>query len=168
MVELIIIILGITADQLSKAWISSNLYGQSVEIIEGVLNYSYVENTGAAFGMLGENTVLLAIFSGLMSIVLLVILCRYHKMFSKLSNISLALIAAGAIGNFIDRAFYGFVVDFIEFKFVDFAVFNIADICITMGAVLLVMALIFLEADHFQKDSKMPQDMPEQNRPVCG
>ena len=151
MAELIIIILGIAADQLSKAWVSANLYGRSVTILEGVLDYSYVESTGAAFGMLGENTALLAVFSGLMSAVLIYILLRYRKMFSRLSNLSLALIVAGAVGNFIDRAFHGFVVDFIEFKFMNFAVFNIADICVTMGTILLVMALLFLEADNFEK-----------------
>ena len=83
MAELIIIILGIAADQLSKAWVSANLYGRSVTILEGVLDYSYVENTGAAFGMLGENTALLAVFSGLMSAVLIYILLRYRKMFGE-------------------------------------------------------------------------------------
>ena len=126
--EAIIIVIGLLADQLSKAWVSANLYGRSVTILPGVLDYSYVENTGAAFGMLGKNTVLLAVFSGLMSLVLLYILLRYRRQFHRLSCIALAFVLSGAVGNFIDRAFHGFVVDFIELKFVNFAVFNIADI----------------------------------------
>ena len=55
------------------------------------------------------------------------------------------------MGNFIDRAFHGFVVDFIELKFVNFAVFNIADIFVSMGAVLLILSLLFLEKDNFEK-----------------
>ena len=149
--EALIILLGIAADQLSKAWVSANLIGRSVPIISGVLNYTYVENTGAAFGMLGNSTTTLAIFSGLMSVAMLYVLYRYRKAFSRLTNVALSLIVSGAIGNFIDRAFYGFVVDFIELKFVNFAVFNIADICVTMGTVLLIMALIFLEKDNVEQ-----------------
>lgn len=151
MAELIIIVLGIAADQLSKAWVSAHLFGNSVPILEGILDYTYAENTGAAFGILGENTVMLAVFSGLMSVVLGYVLLRYRKAFSRLSDISLAMIISGAIGNFIDRAFHGFVVDFIEVKFVNFAIFNVADIFVTMGTILLVMALLFLEADNFEK-----------------
>lgn len=149
--EAIIIVIGLLADQLSKAWVSANLYGRSVTILPGVLDYSYVENTGAAFGMLGKNTVLLAVFSGLMSLVLLYILLRYRRQFHRLSCIALAFVLSGAVGNFIDRAFHGFVVDFIELKFVNFAVFNIADIFVSMGAVLLILSLLFLEKDNFEK-----------------
>nr|MBQ4453357.1 signal peptidase II [Clostridia bacterium] len=137
MIEIIIVIAGIILDQLSKNWMIQNMKYMSKVIIPGVLQYSYVENTGAAFGMLSKNTILLGCFSVVMSAVFIFFLVKYRKSLSMLSRISLALIISGAIGNAIDRIMRGFVIDFIELLFVNFAIFNIADICITMGAIFL-------------------------------
>ncbi len=145
MVETIIVVLGVLADQLSKIWISNHFYGMSRVIIPGVLSYSYVENTGAAFGMLGDSTVMLAVVTGLLALVLLYVLIRYRHLFSRLSKIALAFMMAGALGNLVDRVFLGYVVDFIKFDFIEFAVFNIADICVNMGTVLLILSIFFLE-----------------------
>ncbi len=145
MIEIIIVIAGIILDQLSKNWMIQNMKYMSKVIIPGVLQYSYVENTGAAFGMLSKNTILLGCFSVVMSAVFIFFLVKYRKSLSKLSRISLALIISGAIGNAIDRIMRGFVIDFIELLFVNFAIFNIADICITMGAIFLGISIIFIE-----------------------
>ncbi len=145
MIEIIIVIAGIILDQLSKNWMIQNMKYMSKVIIPGVLQYSYVENTGAAFGMLSKNTILLGCFSVVMSAVFIFFLVKYRKSLSMLSRISLALIISGAIGNAIDRIMRGFVIDFIELLFVNFAIFNIADICITMGAVFLGISIIFIE-----------------------
>ncbi len=146
MKECIIIALGVLADQYSKMWVSKNLVGLVAEVIPGVLSYSYVENTGAAFGMLGKGTLLLSIFSGLMVAVLGLILARCKKVFSQLTNVAMAMIISGAVGNFIDRVFLGYVVDFINVDFTVFAVFNVADIFITTGTVLLILSLLFIES----------------------
>lgn len=146
MKECIIIALGILADQYSKMWVSQNLVGLVAEVIPGVMSYSYVENTGAAFGMLGKSTLMLSIFSGLMAAVLSFILIKGRKVFSKLTNVAMALIISGAVGNLIDRVFLGYVVDFINVDFTIFAVFNVADILVTMGTVLLILSLIFIES----------------------
>jgi signal peptidase II len=145
MIEIIIVIVGIILDQLSKNWMIQNMKYMSKVIIPGVLQYSYVENTGAAFGMLSKNTILLGCFSVVMSAVFIFFLIKYRKSLSMLSRISLALIISGAIGNAIDRIMRGFVIDFIELLFVNFAIFNIADICITMGAIFLGISIIFIE-----------------------
>ncbi len=145
MIEIIIVIVGIILDQLSKNWMIQNMKYMSKVIIPGVLQYSYVENTGAAFGMLSKNTILLGCFSVVMSAVFIFFLVKYRKSLSMLSRISLALIISGAIGNAIDRIMRGFVIDFIELLFVNFAIFNIADICITMGAIFLGISIIFIE-----------------------
>ncbi|MBQ5956624.1 MAG: signal peptidase II [Clostridia bacterium] len=145
MIEIIIVIAGIILDQLSKNWMIQNMKYMSKVIIPGVLQYSYVENTGAAFGMLSKNTILLGCFSVVMSAVFIFFLVKYRKSLSMLSRISLALIISGAIGNAIDRIMRGFVIDFIELLFVNFAIFNIADICITMGAIFLGISIIFIE-----------------------
>lgn len=145
MIEGIIIVLGILLDQWSKAWIYTNLYRQAVSIIPGMLSYAYTENTGAAFGMLSNSTWLLAAASAILAGVLFYVLVKYRKELSKLSKIALAFMISGAIGNLIDRVFRGFVVDFIQVDFVNFAVFNIADIMAVMGTILLILALIFVE-----------------------
>lgn len=145
MIEAIIVALGVVLDQWSKHWVSANLYGQTVNIIPGMLSYSYTENTGAAFGMLDSSTIILSIASILLAVSLSFVLIRYYKNLSKLTKVSLALIIAGGIGNMIDRVFVGFVVDFIQVDFMRFAVFNIADICITFGTILLIMAMVFIE-----------------------
>lgn len=145
MIEIIIVIAGIILDQLSKNWMVQNMKYMSKVIIPGVLQYSYVENTGAAFGMLSKNTILLGCFSVVMSAAFIFFLVKYRKNLSMLSRISLALIISGAIGNAIDRIIRGFVIDFIELLFVNFAIFNIADICITMGAIFLGISIIFIE-----------------------
>lgn len=145
MIEIIIVIVGLGLDILSKNWITANFYQQTQNIIPGVLSYTYAENTGAAFGMLSSNTVVLAITSLLLAGSLAFVLVRYHKYLSNITRAALALIIAGGIGNMLGRIFNGFVVDFIQVDFVNFAIFNIADICITFGTILLIMAMIFIE-----------------------
>ena len=80
-------------------------------------------------------------------IYLLYYFIRNIKSNPKLLNISLSLIVSGALGNFYDRLFHGFVVDFIEFSFFDFPVFNVADILVTTGSVLLIIFIIFGKMD---------------------
>lgn len=148
MLEAIIVAIGILLDQITKWWISRDLYGKSITVIKGIIDFTYVENTGAAFGSFGKSTVFLAIFSFAMCALLIYVLMKYRKFFYKMTNISLAMVISGAVGNFIDRAFKGYVVDFIEFKFVNFAVFNVADTFITIGAIILCASIIFLEKDN--------------------
>ena len=147
MIYAVIIFLGVVANQLSKMWAAEHLMASSPQVVPGVLSFTYVENTGMAFGMGSGMTVLLAIAS----LVLAILLIRYRDKIHLLSKIALALMIAGALGNVIDRFFLGYVVDFIRFDFVEFAVFNVADICVTMGTIFLFMSLIFLE---FQSEGK--------------
>ncbi len=151
MIYAIIIFLGVVADQLSKMWAAEHLMASSPQVIPGVLSFTYVENTGMAFGMGSGMTVLLAIASLVLAILLAGALVRYRDKIHVLSKVALALMIAGALGNVIDRFFLGYVVDFIRFDFVEFAVFNVADICVTMGTIFLFMSLIFLE---FQSEGK--------------
>ena len=148
MIYAIIIFLGVVADQLSKMWAAEHLMASSPQVIPGVLSFTYVENTGMAFGMGSGMTVLLAIASLVLAILLAGALVRYRDKIHVLSKVALALMIAGALGNVIDRFFLGYVVDFIRFDFVEFAV---ADICVTMGTIFLFMSLIFLE---FQSEGK--------------
>ncbi len=116
-------------------------------LINNVLQFRYVENTGAVFGSFATHTVLLTVFS----IILLAFTIFYfvkNKDKSKFINICLLLMVSGGIGNLIDRIRLQYVIDFIEPLFVDFAVFNFADCLITVGAFLIIFYLI---ADIFKE-----------------
>lgn len=145
----------VVADQITKHLIISNIaYGASVEILPGIVDFTYIHNNGAAFGMLqGKSWILLSVSCVVILLCLALLLKKSLK-----SNIlmgAITLVMAGGIGNLIDRIFNGGnVVDFIELKFIDFAIFNFADCCVTIGAVLIILDFVLeLIKDH--KKAKM-------------
>lgn len=107
------------------------------EFLFGLFNFTYVENTGAAFSLFFDKTEALSLLTVLFLAVMVFLLMK--KQFeSKFLNASLILVISGGLGNLIDRIIYGYVIDFIEPLFVDFAVFNFADCCITVGAFMII------------------------------
>lgn len=141
------------ADQLVKWLVRANipLHG-SVGFLPHVMDFTYVQNTGAAFSIFSSHTWALALLSAVVSAGLVVLLIRTARAPS-LWKFSLSLVIAGAIGNLIDRAFLGFVTDMFRTLFMDFAVFNVADICITVGGVLCaVFAVFFAEKKPEEKE----------------
>lgn len=139
MIYILIAILIIASDQITKVITVKNLHlGQVKEIIPNVLSFTYVKNEGAAFGILQGARV----FFIILTIVILLFAVYYvikMRPTSRLEKLSLAFIAGGAVGNFIDRAFLGFVRDFIMVEFIDFPVFNIADCFVCIGAGLYIL-----------------------------
>ena len=138
----LLVALGIIADQLTK-WLAVEFLKptDTVPIIEGVIHLTYVENPGAAFGMLKDAP---WVFNTLSVIAIAAILGYLYlgRAQSKLYAISLAMIASGGIGNMIDRISLKYVVDFIDFRLINFAVFNGADSFVCVGAGLLILAMI--------------------------
>lgn len=138
----VMIVVIVLFDQITKYFAQNNLAsGKIVTVIPNFLQFRYAENTGMAFSM----------FSGArwVFVFLTVIMCGallYYMYSNKCSSLwaywSLGVITAGGIGNLIDRVLYGFVVDFIEPVFVNFAIFNIADCAVTCGAVSLIICLL--------------------------
>ncbi len=121
------------------------------EFLFGLFQFRYTENTGAAFSSFSDNTAVLSVFTGVI-LLAAVILLLTHKIKSNFVNACIILACAGGLGNLIDRIRLGFVVDFIEPLFIDFAVFNFADCCITVGAFLLIGYQIYdLIRDHKKK-----------------
>lgn len=120
-----------------------------------------VHNTGAAWGMMDGATFLLGAVSVLVVIALLVFLFVLAPDASALSAVAVGLVAAGGTGNAIDRFCLGYVVDFIQPLFIDFPVFNIADIGVTCGFVLLVLSL-FLKQPAALAQQEKPDDQLEQ------
>ena len=148
MLSIVVIILGLVADRLTKVWASSSLVyhvNGTLTVIPGFFRFTYLENTGAAFGFLSGHTWILTIVAAIAVILIIFELFRLRKRMHKLYNVALSLLLAGAIGNLFDRVVSGYVVDFLEFNFMNFAVFNVADICVTFGVILLVVYLFVAE-----------------------
>lgn len=142
----IIIILSVITDRITKILAVKNLQDKSIEIINGVFRLSYVENTGAAFGIGGKSTALLTVFSVLILIGVIFALVKY-KPTEKTAKISASLVIGGALGNIIDRVVQGYVVDFLDFYLINYPVFNFADCCIVVGAILFCIYVLFIYDD---------------------
>ena len=146
MAYILTIIALIVIDQISKYLALNNLANiGSIPIIENIFHLTYVENRGAAFGMFQNNQIVFIIVAVVASIVGLYYI--YKKKLNLLGNISIVLIISGAIGNLIDRVRLGFVVDYFDFRFIWDYVFNIADIFVVVGTILLCIYIIVFEKD---------------------
>jgi len=125
--------------QLTVEWME---LGASKTLWAGVLDLTHTRNTGMAFSILAGHTWLLIMLSLLSLVVLVTALYRALPR-TQAYNALLWLLLAGGIGNLADRLLFGYVVDFISVQFVRFPVFNVADICLTVSAALLIIALLF-------------------------
>lgn len=144
MILIISIIIGAVAlDQLTKWLAVIYLQGEpSFPLWQDVLHFTFHTNKGAAFGMLSNHRWVFMLFSAIAIVALLVYLIRFRPK-SKWIQIALAMIVGGGIGNMIDRFFLGYVIDFIDFTLIDFAIFNVADSFVTVGAFMVMGYLIF-------------------------
>ena len=148
-VYFVIIFLLVAIDQVIKYAVVTWLRPQEfVEVIPGFIRFRYVENDGAAFSMLQNARWFFVILTSVLVIIGFVALAsknmkfRYPTLHSPVIKAAIILICGGGIGNLIDRLWRGFVVDFIEPTFVNFAVFNFADILVTCGAAILIIYLV--------------------------
>jgi signal peptidase II len=142
LISLGIIAVGILADQLTKLLAVAHLSEISTfPLWKGVFHLTYVENRGAAFGMLAEHRWIFMVVSSVAILALLAWLVL-SKDLRPLSVISLSMIASGGIANMIDRVRLGYVVDFFDFTLIDFAVFNVADCFVCIGAGILALAMV--------------------------
>ena len=142
-VSLIIILIAI--DQITKILAFSNLRGGiGISLIPGVFELQYLENRGAAFGILQDHQILFLVITIIAAIILTYIYGKLpeDKKYTPL-RISYVLLMAGAFGNMIDRMIRGYVVDFFYFKWIDFPIFNVADIYVTVTMILLVILILF-------------------------
>ncbi len=139
----------ILADQITKALAQSFLKPiDSAEFIPFVIRFNYVENTGIAFGLFKDMNFLFIPLNIVVVAGGFYYLIKYVKKNENFLRYSIIMLLSGAIGNIIDKIFRGFVVDFLEFEFINFPVFNVADIFVTSGAVLVAFAVLF------QKENK--------------
>lgn len=143
----ILSIIVVIADQLSKYIAVERLKGSvSRVIIPEFLKFTYVENYGAAFGILKNKKLFFIIVTLIVIILISLFLVKYYYKLNIFMRIGLGLLLGGAIGNFIDRVRFGYVVDFISvrlFNSYDFPVFNIADMSIVCGTIIILILTLF-------------------------
>jgi signal peptidase II len=157
MLYFIISALIVLLDQASKYFMSMHLSAdKTAELIPGVIRLAYVENTGAAFSFLRDMRWVLVGVSLVVIVLLVLLLARYGNKFRPVGRLALACVLGGAFGNLIDRALFGYVVDFFEFEFVRFAVFNVADMFITVGGIVFCIHYLF-QRDEIVRDFSWKQ-----------
>ena len=153
MAVVIIVAVFLTAlDQFSKYLAVSKLKPlENVTVIDGFFDLTFVENRGAAFGILNGQRWFFILITIAVTIGVLIYLVKAVKKneVPKFLIFSIVLILAGAWGNAIDRLFRGYVVDYFEFTFINYPVFNVADIYVVVGTIVMALILIF-----FVKDEK--------------
>ena len=145
MIPILITILLILLDQGTKLWALGSLKPiHSMTVVDGFLDLTFVENRGVAFGMLAGQRWLILVLTGVIAGVLIYFYRTLPKKKAYLPlRAALLLVLSGAVGNIIDRVCRGYVVDFFEFTFFDWPVFNVADIYVTVAAFMLVVLILF-------------------------
>ena len=140
----------IALDQITKVLAVTHLKDQKpIDIIDNVLQLTYVANIGAAWGLMSGWRVFFIIITSIMflAVLFIFIITPMEKKYFSLRSI-LVVLGAGAIGNLIDRVMNGYVHDFIYFEIIDFPVFNVADICVTISMFVLIFLVIFKFKDN--------------------
>lgn len=151
-ISLVAIAVLTAVDQIIKFVVERDLKPISDKpFIEGFIGWSYIRNTGAAFGSFSNSTTMLSVFTAVVIIIGMVVLLS-GKLKARVHRVCAVMIISGGLGNLIDRVLRGFVIDYIEVQFMNFAVFNFADILVTCGAFLLMGYTVY-EAivEHKQK-----------------
>ena len=152
-----VIMIGIFLDQLTKYLSVAYLKAvDTVPLIRDVLHLTYVENRGAAFGMLKDHRWVFIVVSTVAIIAMALYLYLGHAS-TTLYGVSIAMVVSGGIGNMIDRIALGYVIDFIDFRLINFAVFNGADSFVCVGAGLLILALV-IEIVREMKEERARQE----------
>lgn len=154
-ISLISIAILTAADQVIKFFVERDLQPiGSADFIEGFIGWNYVRNTGAAFGSFSQSTTMLSVVTGAV-IIAGIILIITKRIKSKFYLTCAVMIIAGGLGNLIDRLVKGYVVDFIDVLFTDFAVFNFADILVTCGSIaLMIYVIVDMLRDRKKKGEK--------------
>ncbi|MBR6599596.1 MAG: signal peptidase II [Oscillospiraceae bacterium] len=155
-VMIIVTAILVCVDQMIKIWAVGELAAKGISkpfikfADTEIINLTYTENTGAAFGIMSDKqwfTIGVASV-GLIAFTVYMLKC-YNK--SKFAMIVSAMVISGGIGNLIDRIRCGYVVDYLEVKIFDFAIFNFADVCVTVGVFLLVIYFLFFAESENEK-----------------
>ena len=140
-IAIVIILILTICDQLLKSWVASSIVlGGSKQLIPGIIELTNLRNSGAAWSIFEGQQTFFTIITIIAIIVIGYFIWQYRKNIPML--IGLSLIMAGTIGNFIDRLRQGYVGDMFETTFINFPIFNIADMCLTIGVIWLIICIL--------------------------
>ncbi len=140
-IAIVIILILTICDQLLKSWVASSIVlGGSKQLIPDIIELTNLRNSGAAWSIFEGQQTFFTIITIIAIIVIGYFIWQYRKNIPML--IGLSLIMAGTIGNFIDRLRQGYVVDMFETTFINFPIFNIADMCLTIGVIWLIICIL--------------------------
>ncbi|NCB73683.1 MAG: signal peptidase II [Clostridia bacterium] len=160
---LIVAVIILIIDQIAKYWTNANLVVDSASpIIPGVVQLTNVQNRGAAFGIFQDGRWFFIVLT-IAVVIAAIILIRKNIIKGKLGRWMLVLVIAGGLGNCIDRLFKGYVTDMFQLQFMNFAIFNVADIFITIGGIIFCLYLVFHREPQEETDeaSEAPEAAPE-------
>lgn len=148
---ILLIVSLIILDQATKIIVINTIKGESVNIINNFLNFTYVENSGVAFGINSNGRVTNIIINIIVMAVVIRFMLNQKEMMNKFTSISLSLILAGGFGNLIDRIFRGTVIDFIDISPIfNFPTFNIADILVVVGWISFALSMAIYTTKEFK------------------
>ena len=159
--EVLFFVVLLASDLITKAIVDANMtLGQSIVVIENILNFTYVHNTGAAFSIMENQMLFFYIITPISFVIFVGYLAKNHND-SLIQNVSIVMILAGMIGNFYDRVVYQYVRDMIHVTFIDFPIWNVADMWLVIGVGLFIIYLITEIIKEFKlnkKDKDVKQD----------
>ncbi|WP_251178967.1 signal peptidase II [Adlercreutzia agrestimuris] len=156
-----IVLAWLVFDLITKAYFNSFELGSVIAgPFAGIFRFRLVHNTGMAWGLFGDSTIALGIMSLVVCAALTIYLFANIRYINWFQVIGIGLVVSGGLGNAIDRFFQGYVIDFIETTFINFPVFNIADIGVTCGFVIFLVGLFV----SFGKDSQNLEAPADENR----
>lgn len=150
MIYIILFTILLILDQFTKYIVEQSFYlTESIPIIEGVFNFTYVENRGIAFGLFQGRLNIISVVTVIAIVAILIYVIRNRKTLNLLEQFGYTFILSGAVGNMIDRIFRTYVVDMLDFRGVWSFVFNLADVWINVGVALLIVDYLI-----FQREKK--------------
>ena len=146
MIYIILVAVLVFLDQISKYIVDQNFFeGDSIGVLTDFFHFTYVKNRGIAFGMFQGKLDIISIATVIAIIAIIIYLYRDRNKMPLLEKIGFNFILAGAIGNMIDRAFRGFVIDMIDFRGIWSFVFNLADVWINIGVLFIILEYFFAD-----------------------
>ena len=140
--EIIITILVLLLDQISKLLVEKYLYNSQINILKNIFSLTYVQNTGGAWGVMNGTPI---VFLVLVPVIVIAIFIAATHSQNRLEKISWYMIIGGALGNYVDRLFKHYVVDFFDFHI--WPVFNVADIFVVVGCIMLIVSSVLKKGD---------------------
>ena len=162
MLYAVLVVALVVLDQVVKFLVRANIpLGGDVPFLPHILQLTYVQNTGAAFSIFKDHTWLLTIISAVVAAAIAAALIK-RVVAHPFGVITLSVVLAGAVGNLIDRALFGFVTDMFNLQFMHFAVFNVADICVVCGGIAFCVYFLFFY-DKLEK-----KEVPDDSHPAEG